>query len=442
MIKTVTMDFEQLKHDILFEPELLTQLAEREGSALKITYKNQYIYFVADIDFFKHIFFDNPKNYVKTPEAIGNLNKVFGDHGLATATDYVMWRKDRTALNSLFTQDKMKQYLNDMVKTTTETLEQWNKYVETGKPLNISHEIAHLTMRNVSNTLFKGIVVDGMDEIPPLGRDLLLSNLYFSKQTILDLLPQSTYQRKLKRFNKIVDDMVKHSFDANVPEDNLIKYLANVYGYNSFDKLDSEMHTHLHSEAVTFLIGGHETIAAVLGFVIAYLSLYPNETKLIQDEVKTVIGSRPPTFEDLPKLVHTSAFIKETLRLHPSIRGVLRVAVKEDKIQDVEVKPNDAFIIHIVSVHRLSKYWQNPEAFQPSRFVQPMSETQRRAFVPFALGERNCIGSQFALTEATMLLAMLAQRFNIYLSSGTVMKPEIAMLNHLNKDVTVRLEKV
>lgn len=443
-METLDIKLNVLIKRALFEPELITQLIEKYGEIIRVKFGRNYIYFIADPNFVKHIFIDHATNYIKSAQTIGMLNEVIGNYGLPSILDTALWKKDREILGKLFQKDKLAEYVAIMVNTTAKEFDHWQPLVTSGQPLNIDRAYALLTMHNLVNTLFPGVNIN-TDEIPYLGRILLYLTLpfnYYTKAKLLGIFPMPIFRNNKKCLEKLVSLIVNQSLAEHIPPDNLVKSLANAYGYRQGTKIDKTLFNHLHSEAITFLLAGHETTAALLGYVSILLSLYPLVAKEVYQEVKAILGSNLPTYADFDNLLYTRAVIKETLRLHPPVRFIARSAASDDLFQTHQIKQNDLLLIPIFTTHRISTYWSNSEGFDPSRFLQPLTEQQQRLYLPFGIGERNCIGNQFAVMEATTIIAMLAQRFHLSLTPGSILRYEPAMIDRLNKDITMKVEMI
>jgi cytochrome P450 len=176
--------------------------------------------------------------------------------------------------------------------------------------------------------------------------------------------------------------------------------------------------------------------------ICVYFSLYPMMADKVYAEIKSVLGTRDPTFDDLLKLTYTRAVIQETLRLWPPGTYLIRSPQEDDIVGDHRLKKGDIVIIPTYAIQRRSKYWMNPEGFDPERFLHPLTSDQQWLYMPFALGQQACIGGQFATMEATLVLAMLAQRFRLALIPGSSLKRDPGMVNRLNIHIMMRVSNI
>ncbi|GAB2812313.1 bifunctional cytochrome P450/NADPH--P450 reductase [Streptomyces daliensis] len=174
----------------------------------------------------------------------------------------------------------------------------------------------------------------------------------------------------------------------------------------------------IRNQVITFLIAGHETTSSALSFALYYLVKNPAVLRLAQREADELWGDDPapePTFEDVNKLRYTRQVLNEALRLWPTAPGFGRQA-REDTLLGgrYPLRAGETVTVQTPMLHRAAVWGDNPEAFDPARFA-PEAEQSRspHAYKPFGTGERACIGRQFALHEATMLLGMLLHRYRL-----------------------------
>ncbi|KAH8075864.1 cytochrome P450 [Cristinia sonorae] len=169
-----------------------------------------------------------------------------------------------------------------------------------------------------------------------------------------------------------------------------------------------------------FLVAGHETTAHTLCFALGLLALYPDEQeRLYQEVIKAVPKDRDPIFQDMASLDYVICVLSETLRIFPPVIGIPKFAAEDctltttnnngDKVT-LAIPKGSGINIDTVGLHNNPKYWDEPEAFKPSRF---MGDWPRDAFLPFSGGVRSCIGRRFAELESVVVMAMLVKKYKI-----------------------------
>jgi cytochrome P450 len=175
----------------------------------------------------------------------------------------------------------------------------------------------------------------------------------------------------------------------------------------------------LRDEVVTLILAGHETTALVMFYSFYLLSQAPACGDRLVAELKSVLGGRAPTAADVPKLRYTEWVIRESMRLYPPAWGIAREALADCEIGGYHVpKGTQLFMIQRL-VHRDSRWFEDPAAFKPERWDNDLiKRLPRCAYFPFGAGPRVCIGNHFAMMEAVLLLATIANRFRLELEPG------------------------
>ena len=199
----------------------------------------------------------------------------------------------------------------------------------------------------------------------------------------------------------------------------------------------------LRDEVMTLLLAGHETTANALTWAFLQLSRHPEVRRRLEAELAEVLGGRDPTFEDVPRLAYTRRVLDETMRLYPPAWIIARRAMADDEILGWRV-PADTFVLMSPFVtHRSPAFFENPEGFDPDRFLpERAAALPRFAYFPFGGGPRLCIGNAFALLEATLVLATLARRVRLDLLPGARIVPETTITLRPKGDVRMRLGPV
>jgi cytochrome P450 len=143
------------------------------------------------------------------------------------------------------------------------------------------------------------------------------------------------------------------------------------------------------------------------------LARAPAEQARLATEVASLDLSLEHAADALPRLVYTRAVVSEALRLYPPAFAIVRQAIAADRAGDLAIPPGAVVMIAPWVLHRHRGRWRAPDAFDPARFLPDAPPVDRFAYLPFGAGPRVCIGAQFALTEATLMLAALIQAFRV-----------------------------
>jgi cytochrome P450 len=173
----------------------------------------------------------------------------------------------------------------------------------------------------------------------------------------------------------------------------------------------------LRDEVMTMLLAGHETTSLVLSWTYVLLLGRPDVDQRVAEEARRVIGARRAMLADAERLTYTRMVVEEALRLYPPAWGFSRGALADDRIGHYRVPAGSLVFIIPFVVHRRPQLWPDPERFDPERFTADcVAARPRFAYLPFGGGPRQCIGNQFAMVEASLILAMIAQRYHVQLT--------------------------
>ena len=179
----------------------------------------------------------------------------------------------------------------------------------------------------------------------------------------------------------------------------------------------------LRDQLATLLLAGHETTAVTLFWTLTLLAQDPAEQTRVAAETRAVTIGPEGATDVLPRLVRTRAVVSEAMRLYPPAFTMVREAIGPDRLGDFDLPKRAVVMIAPWVLHRHRKLWRDPDAFDPDRFMPDAPPVSRFAYLPFGAGPRICVGAQFALTEAVLVLAMLLQRFEFALADARPVLP-------------------
>lgn len=178
----------------------------------------------------------------------------------------------------------------------------------------------------------------------------------------------------------------------------------------------------LRENLLTFIVAGHETTALTLAWAL-YLCAFDEDVQdAARAEAQAVLGTRAATAEDVAQLPLIRRIVEEALRLYPPGGFLSRTAQADDRLAEADIRPGDTVMVPVYGLHRHRDLWDAPDTFDPSRWTD-RSRIDRYQYLPFGDGPRICIGAQFALQEAIVILSSLLARFRFRAVRGRVPKP-------------------
>jgi cytochrome P450 len=380
---------------------------------------------VNDPEGVRHVLLDNVANYPKNDLELKFFSAMFGE-GLLSAPS-AKWRTHRKVMAPSFGTRTVESYAPAMVDSTVAFTQQWGVLPELAE-IDIAEEMMTLTLKIICRTMFSS----DAEELAICAREAL----HFAQESLqfglLDVLPVIGPKRINLKAEAIrahftgMDTAIyrliceREKIRNEAPKDFLTRLVAakdpdDGVGLNA---------TEVRDEVITIFMAGHETTAVTMTWVWYVLSQFPLEEAKLHAELDTVLAGRMPTVEDLPNLPYTRMLIEEVMRLFPPAPGIsIRQAQEADEVCGFKVPKGMQIMISPWVLHRHRRLWDNPERFDPTRFSKEASEKRPRfAYLPFGGGPRVCIGATLAMTEASLILAVLAQRFQLRLKEPQEIK--------------------
>jgi cytochrome P450 len=379
-------------------------------------------------EYIKHILLDNADNYEKSPMQQTTLVPFVGN-GLI-ASEGAFWRRQRRIAQPAFHHKSLITFGETMVAATEEMLGRWQYHVGTGEPLDVWEEMTHVTLDIISRTMFGtgmgeaevkfvreafGVISDDLGTPP-----------YQDLMGMPSWIPRLVGRRAKKVIRELRALIEKIIADRRAQEDathgDLLDMLLAARDEETGEGMTDEQ---LRDEVITIFIAGHETTANGLAWAWYVLSERPDIEQRLYEEVSGVLKGRAPTFEDLKAMPYNKMVFEETLRMFPPAPAFLRKAIGPDRIGDLDIPAGAEITLTPWVTHRHQALWDKPDEFIPERFSPENSKDRHKyAFFPFGGGTRICIGNSFAMMEAQLIMATVAQKYRLKMVPGHPVVPQ------------------
>jgi cytochrome P450 len=334
------------------------------------------------------------------------------------------WRRQRRLAQPAFHRSRTNAYGAPMIELAENHIREWRD----GERRNMSREMTGLTLDIAVKTLF-GTTLPG--EAEQVGQAMTFLMRYSLRRNRMPFrIPESwptPANRRADRELEFIDSLVYRIIEGRRAEKNGQVHddlLALLMG--AMDEDGSQMTLQqLHDETMTLFLAGHETTAQMLGWTWYALSNNPAAEANLHEELHGVLGGRAPAAEDFPKLPYLRAVMNEVLRLYPPAYILARETMEPCEIGGYEMHVGSTVVISQWIMHRDARFYDDPEAFRPERWLDGLQDRlPPGAYFPFSAGPRRCIGEGFALLEAAIVIATLAQKFKFRLVPGLEIIPE------------------
>ena len=357
--------------------------------------------------------------------ALRRLRSFAGD-GLFTAyTQEPNWSRAHNILLPSFAQRAMQGYHPMMLDIAEQLVLKWDR-LNADDEIDVTHDMTSLTLDTIGLCGFGYRFNSFYRESPHPFVGAMIGALGTSMETRglpLESMIRKDRERKLradiKYMNEMVDRIVRErreSGDDLADKPDLLSHMLSGVDRKSGERLDD---LNIRYQVITFLIAGHETTSGLLSFAVYYLLNNPDVLARAYAEVDRVLGPDPavlPTYQQVNQLGYIEQILKESLRLWPTAPVFALSPYKDETIGGAyRMRKNYQIVVLSPMLHRDPKVWgERADVFDPDNFSREAERARpANAYKPFGNGQRACIGRQFALQEAALVLGMILQRFRL-----------------------------
>jgi cytochrome P450 len=415
----------------------LTRCSREYGDVVRLRFPGPPVYLLNAPDHVEQVLVKNNRNFIKGRYFRQELS--FLGRGLLTS-EGEFWCRQRRLLQPAFHRKRVNAYGEVMVSYAEGMLKRWRE----GETRDVHQEMMRLLLEVVAKVLFDAEI----DRAEEVGKALGRVAKRFDEQgsakllrLLLGRLPTLTdlrFRRAVEQLDELIYAIIDERRTSAKDTGDLLSMLLCARDEEGEQMSDKQ----LRDEAMTILLAGHETNALALSWSWYLLSQHPGVEAKLLDELREVLGDRAPTVEDLPRLRYTQMVLKESMRLYPPAWSISREAKEECEIGGYRVPAGAQLFIVQWVIHRDPRHFEDPQAFVPERWRDGYGERiPKYAYLPFGAGPRLCIGSSFAVMEATLLLATIAKRFRLGLASGRRVVPQPSVTLRPRGGIEMRLEE-
>lgn len=390
----------------------MRETARQYGGVVGLRFAFRRIWLVTEPSVIEAVLVTQSRQFVKHFALRANPI-VLGNGLLSSEGDF--WLRQRKLAQPAFLRPQIASYLPTFVEHTSRMLSRWKP----GDSCDVLPEMMSLTLGIASQTLFgangeahadrvrNALRVTQEEFVVRLGRLIQIPNW----------VPTSGNRRMhqaVKDLDSIVYDFIRQKRQSTGDRNDLLSRLLHAREDGSKKGMDDKQ---LRDECLTIFLAGQETTALALAWTWMLLGQNPTVAARVYAEVDEVLAGRDPTAEDLPRLTEIERVLLESMRLYPPAYLVGREPISDVKLAGFHCPRGTTILMPQVVVHRDPRYFPNPDQFQPDRWKNDLEkQLPNCAYFPFGAGPRVCIGNTFAMVEMTLVLAMIAQRFEFRLN--------------------------
>jgi cytochrome P450 len=361
---------------------------------LKFGYADSYV--VSHPDLAYEILVKQKNNFSKLGDEAG-LARVLGK-GILTNADYDSWFAHRRVLQPAFHKEAVANWTKAIRDAGERCLQRWWDLPE-NSIVDISEEMLKVTQELLYEIIFS---------LSPHEAKMYPINLPLTLATRKNSIVREAKETVDKSIYTLIAKRREEKALGKMFEDLLELLLTTQDADTGATMTDKE----IRDELATVFAAGHDTTSYALTWTLYLLSQHPEVLQLLQQEI-----------DEGEKLEYTIATFKESLRLFPTIPSIPRIALGDVRLAGFDIPAKARLFISIYLVHRHPDFWQDANVFRPERFL---ATSQPKAYIPFGLGERYCLGKNLAMLQGQILLSMLVKNFDYTLVDKTI-QPKVTV---------------
>lgn len=415
-------------------------VATRYGGLARVPIKGRYVYLVSDPELLYELLVTNRRKYRKNTRYRAAV-EVLGEGLLLTEGD--AWKRQRLISQPAFKADYIATQVPWMAREVEAFLGRWEALADRRIAVDTEQDFLDLSQRIAGRYLMGPRFADIADRF--CAAAVAIKNAW-------PLPPRSAFRAVLRKSDgwtagmadalRTIDSCVYAFLAEQRKRDFEGCGVLEILVRSSREQGDEFDDLSLRSQLLTLFFAGHETSSTSLAWIHYLLDRHPEVRAKLRREVAGVLGGRTPAAADVDALVYTEQVVNESLRLYSPIHSISRVALADDTLGGYAIPKGSTLYVSLYAMHRLPGLWPDPHRFDPDRFAPDRNAGRPRfAFIPFAAGHRNCIGAAMAIAELKLVVAQIAQRYELDLvpghkverAAGTTMHPRYGMKMHVRR---------
>ncbi|WDF64129.1 cytochrome P450 [Flavobacterium sp. KACC 22763] len=391
---------------------------ERFGDSFSIRIgKSRHIILSRDNDVAQYILQKNQKNYYKSKFQSVYLSKYLGK-GLLTV-DGEFWLKQRRLIQPAFHKQKMNQLVENMKLTIVSEL----KEIVVNKKVDLFPMMSEVAFNVVAKSLFQFSIeeekLNRIKYIIEAVQNFLIKEIRLPhKAWWFSISGQVKNHLQLAKEN---DAIIRSIIEERVASQNEVNDLLNMLLETRYEDTGEGMSVEqLIDEIKILFIAGHETTANALTFTLQLLGSHLDVQQKVFEEIRKVESESDDVVEQLQKMTYINAVLNESMRLYPPAWITDRQNVEDDALGKFNIKKDTLIGVSFYELHRNPKYWDNPNQFNPDRFLGEEKKHSMQYFYPFGAGPRMCIGAGFAIYEMCLAISHIIKKYKVVSVRNTV----------------------
>ncbi|HEY6944894.1 MAG TPA: cytochrome P450 [Candidatus Acidoferrum sp.] len=386
--------------------------ADKYGDVVLVHLAHVPVYLLVHPRDIESVLITNAANFTKSADYRA-LARVLGNGLLTSEGDF--WQRQRSLIQPAFHRQNILTYASVMTSAVERMLNSWEDCGER----NLHEDMMRVTLEIVAQCLYGAEVSADAERVGKAMEVVMrrfVTNASLAVLFSLDI-PVAFARREsraVRNLNEIIGGIIRERRTSQERREDLLDMLLRARDADGKPMSDAQ----LRDEVMTLFLAGHETTAIALSWACYLIAKHPGVEAKLVSELREVLAGRVPTPDDISRLRYTEMVLKEALRLYPAVWGIGRRAIADCELGGYRIPAGSNIFILQWRTQRDARFFPDPERFDPERWRDDpvrSGKIPRFAYFPFGGGPRVCVGASFAMMEATLLLAMIQQTYQLEL---------------------------
>jgi cytochrome P450 len=397
----------------------LERCSREYGDIVRLRLGYHRIFLVNHPDAIEEVLVTKSRSFIKH-FALRLTPLLLGNGLLLSEGDFYL--RQRRMVQPAFNRARLATYAPIMVDAAQNTIATWRP----GETRDMAGEMMRITLEIAARTLFGSEVAEETREINEAlqflqGSYLARFNSFYPIPIWIPTLVNLRMRKAIRRLDQIIYRFIDQRRQGGADRGDLLSLLLHARDEDDGGQMTDRQ---VRDEAMTLFLAGHETTTLALSWTWYLLATHPEVEERLATEVRAVLGGRLPTIDDLPRLRYAEKVVRESMRLYPPVYTIGREALVDCEVGGYRVPKGTTVLMNQWVVHRDRRFFEHAERFIPERWTSDFaSRLPKYAYFPFGGGPRLCPGNGFAMMEAILILATIAQGYRFTLLPGHKVVP-------------------
>lgn len=417
---------------------LLSRLGEQHyGQVVQLNLGAFQPYLLTEPDHIQHVVRDHPTKYVREGMIWEPVRRLEGN---GIAGEGPQWEHSRQLLEPNFSRQALNPILTLMAEEINSALREWA--TNQAGPVDFTRAAMRVVYRALIRAFFGGQIT--RDDADRLGDAISAAFTSLNWRMAAPFVPATVpvpgdrrFAAAVRMLDEVMYPLVRRARERGPAAGDIVSMLAAARNDDGSPPTD----TQIRDDAVATFVGGTETTALTLTWMVTLIDSHPYVARQMQQEIDDVVGPGPVTGEHAGQLRYTRSIVEETLRLYPPGWLIPRLCKEDDVIGGVSIPSGATVLLSPYVTHRLPQLWDRPLDFDPDRFTPVAGGRRHRyAYFPFSGGPHRCLGNHLVLLEAPLIAAAIYSAYRPVLTDPKSVRPRAFLTLRPAKPVPVTLQ--